>query len=172
MTALGCSKVPSNRLAAEYDILYETASRIGSLAAHSGWVVLTGGGPGVMAAACRGAVSAAGLTVGIVPFERPTTAYPNQWVRLPIYTGAGMARNAFNVLSATLCVALGGGAGTLSEIALALKAGVEIWCYRSWRLEPPASTRGAGQPRLFTDDDKLLSALQKRFRAGASSPTP
>ena len=106
--------------------LEEAAERVGSAAAESGWVVLTGGGPGVMAAASRGAVEAGGLTVGLLPTAQATEAYPNRWVHVPIYTGAGMARNAFNVLSARLCVALGGEGGTLSEIAMAVKGGVPV----------------------------------------------
>jgi uncharacterized protein (TIGR00725 family) len=138
------------------------AARVGGLAAAHGWVVLTGGGPGVMAAASRGAVEAGGLTVGILPNARPAGGYPNRWVKLPIFTGAGMARNAFNVLSARLCVALGGGPGTLSEIALALKAGVRVWCLGSWRLEPPAGA-SPPQPRLFASEAELLAALEQEM---------
>jgi len=85
------------------------AERVGAVAARAGWVVLTGGGAGVMEAASRGAVEADGLTVGILPTNGPDRGYPNDWVRLPIYTGSGSARNAFNVLSANLCIAIGGG---------------------------------------------------------------
>jgi len=141
----------------------QVAEAVGALAARRGWVVLTGGGPGVMAAACRGAVAAGGLTVGILPNARPEAGYPNRWVRIPVLTGAGAARNAFNVQSAALCVAIGGGAGTLSEIALALKAGVPVWCWRSWRLEPPEAHRQA-LPRAFEDREALLWALDAELR--------
>jgi len=67
------------------------AEDVGALAARHGWVVLTGGGPGVMAAACRGAVAAGGLTVGILPNDRAEVGYPNRWVRIPVFTGAGRA---------------------------------------------------------------------------------
>lgn len=135
------------------------AEQVGEVAARAGWVVLTGGGPGVMAAACRGAVAAGGLTVGIIPTSMPVEGYPNLWVRLAIYTGAGMARNAFNVLSANLCVAIGGGPGTLSEIALALKAGVPVWAWDSWSLDPPDGT-SYPVPRVFASSDELLDALR------------
>jgi uncharacterized protein (TIGR00725 family) len=108
------------------------AERVGRLAARCGWVVVSGGGPGVMESVSRGAVEAGGLTVGILPSAGPIEGYPNRWIRIPIFTGAGMARNVFNVLSASLCVAIGGGPGTLSEVALALKAGVPVWCWKSW----------------------------------------
>jgi len=83
-------------------------------------------------------------------------------VRVPIFTGAGSARNAFNVLSATLCIAIGGGVGTLSEIALALKSGKDVWCWRSWGLEPPPGTQPS-LPRIFDDPDALFTALEDRF---------
>ncbi len=84
-----------------------------------------------------------------------------------------MARNAFNVFSATLCVALGGGPGTLSEIAMALKAGIEVWCWRSWSLTPPRTTILASTPRVFDSADKLLAALKERLSERmAASPEP
>ena len=134
------------------------AERVGATAARAGWVVLTGGGPGVMEAACRGAVEAGGLTIGILPNARAGDGYPNPWVMIPIFTAAGSARNAFNVLSANLCVAVGGGAGTLSEIALALKSGTPVWCWSSWALTPPPG-RKVSMPRVFEEADDLIEAL-------------
>jgi uncharacterized protein (TIGR00725 family) len=139
-----------------------TAERVGAVAASAGWVVLTGGGPGVMEAASRGAVEAGGLTVGLLPTVRPGGGYPNRWVLLPIYTGAGSARNAFNVLSANLCVAIGGGPGTLSEIALAMKAGTPLWCYKSWSLAPPPGSERS-LPRIFDSEDELLVSLESEL---------
>jgi len=135
------------------------AERVGAVAARAGWVVLTGGGAGVMEAASRGSVEAGGLTVGILPTTGPDRGYPNDWVRLPIYTGSGSARNAFNVLSANLCIAVGGGPGTLSEIALALKSGTPVWSWRSWDLTPPPGS-DRPLPRVFDTVDDLLNALK------------
>ena len=134
------------------------AERVGATAARAGWVVLTGGGSGVMEAACRGAVEAGGLTIGILPNTRAGGGYPNSWVKIPVFTGAGSARNAFNVLSATLCVAIGGGSGTLSEIALALKSGAPVWCWESWSLTPPRG-REMPMPQVFEEADDLIEAL-------------
>jgi uncharacterized protein (TIGR00725 family) len=138
------------------------AWQVGQLAARSGWVVLTGGGPGVMAAACRGAVEAGGLTVGVLPCARPQPDYPNPWVRVALFTGLGMARNAVNVLSGRLCVAIGGGAGTLSEVALALKTGAPVWWWRGWVLEPPSEREARGL-RRFDSADELLAALEQEL---------
>jgi uncharacterized protein (TIGR00725 family) len=135
------------------------AERVGALAARAGWVVLTGGGPGVMEAACRGAVGAGGITVGIIPTAGPRDGYPNRWVKIPVFTGAGNSRNVFVVLSATLCVAVGGGPGTLSEIAHALKAGTPVWCWKSWTLDPPPESRRP-LPRVFEDSRELLQNLE------------
>lgn len=136
------------------------AERVGATAARCGWVLLTGGGPGVMAAASRGAVRAGGLTLAVLPNAHPGGGYPNPWVHLAVFTGAGSARNAFNVLSASLCVAIGGGPGTLSEIALALKATVPVWTCASWSIHRPD-----GQPpadlRRFSSGDELVSALEQ-----------
>lgn len=138
------------------------AERVGAVAARAGWVVLTGGGPGVMEAASRGAIEAGGLTVGILPTGGPGGGYPNAWVLLPIYTGSGSARNAFNVLSANLCVAIGGGPGTLSEIALALKSGTPVWSWRSWDLTPPPGS-DRPLPRVFESADDLLAGLESEL---------
>jgi predicted Rossmann-fold nucleotide-binding protein len=86
----------------------------------------------------------------------------NPWVLVPIYTGSGSARNAFNVLSADLCVAIGGGPGTLSEIALALKSDTPVWCWRSWDLTPPPGS-DRPLPRVFETADVLLNALEKEL---------
>ncbi|WP_017301110.1 LOG family protein [Nodosilinea nodulosa] len=99
----------------------ETAYALGYAMASTGWVVLTGGrAVGVMAAACRGAKAAGGLTIGVLPSA--DGAEMSDAVDIPIVTGLGDARNAVNVLSSRAVVACGLGPGTASEIALALKA--------------------------------------------------
>lgn len=98
------------------------AEELGGEIARSGWVLLTGGRPeGVMHAASRGARSAGGLTLGILPGDDPGEA--SEYVDLPICTGMGSARNNINVLTSAVVVACGSGAGTLSEVMLACKAG-------------------------------------------------
>jgi uncharacterized protein (TIGR00725 family) len=114
--------------------LADRARRLGAELAGMGVIVVTGGLGGVMAAACRGAAEAGGLTVGLLPGTDPVTANP--WVRVVIPTGLGEARNALVVRAAAVVVAVGGGWGTLSEVALALRAGIPVVSLDSWTPTP------------------------------------
>lgn len=97
------------------------ARRTGALVAAEGWALLTGGrAAGVMDAASCGAASAGGFVIAVLPDEDPGAATPHADV--VICTGMGDARNVVNVLSSHVVLALPGGAGTLSEIALAINA--------------------------------------------------
>src|SRR6266850_1082239 len=101
------------------------AFELGRLIALEGWVLLTGGrNAGVMDAACKGAREAGGLTIGILPTT--DTNEMSEAVDIPILTGMGQARNNINVLSSRVIFACGMGAGTASEIALAIKAGKTV----------------------------------------------
>jgi len=97
------------------------ARHLGALIADRGWVLLTGGSAsGVMDAASQGAHDAGGLVVGVLRSDHGAEASAH--LDVAIRTGMGEARNVINVLSSDVVIALPGGAGTLSEIALALKA--------------------------------------------------
>lgn len=99
----------------------ESAYDLGHRIAESGWLLLTGGrNVGVMDAACRGAKSAGGLSIGILPGE--SARGMSEFIDIPIFTGMGSARNQINVLSSQVIIACGMGPGTASEIALAIKA--------------------------------------------------
>lgn len=98
----------------------QNAYDLGFLIAQNHWVLLTGGrNSGVMQAASRGAKAANGLTVGILPTAHVDVA---ETVDLAIFTDMGSARNNINVLSSNVVIACGMGAGTASEVALAIKA--------------------------------------------------
>ena len=94
---------------------------------------MCGGLGGVMEAACRGAQEGGGLTVGILPGTERAAA--NAFVDVVIPSGLGEARNALVVRAADALVAIGAGYGTLSEIALALKAGKRVVGLDSWDIE-------------------------------------
>ena len=103
----------------------EFAYLLGKLIAQAGWVLLTGGrNVGVMDAASKGASDANGLTIGILPSSDTNTL--SEFVDIAIVTDMGNARNNINVLSSDVIIACGMGAGTASEIALALKAGKKV----------------------------------------------
>ncbi len=109
------------------------AYRIGKGIAERGGVLLCGGLGGVMEAACRGAKDAGGVTIGILPGHSPDDANP--FVDFAIATGLGEARNFVLVSASSALIACGGQAGTLSEIALALRMGKILAGVRTWTIE-------------------------------------
>jgi uncharacterized protein (TIGR00725 family) len=112
----------------------ERAEEVGRLLAERGAVVVTGGRGEVMAAASRGAKSAGGTTIGIVPGE--TRAEANEWADHVVVTGIGHARNLAVVASGDAVIAVGGRYGTLAEIGLALTLGRRVVVLEpGWEIE-------------------------------------
>ncbi len=128
----------------------QMAEEIGRGIARSGAVLISGGRKGVMEASCRGAKKENGLVVGILP---KTNDQANQFVDICIVTGMGDARNVLNVNSADAVISVCGGAGTLSEIALALKAGKRVV---AMRLSGGVSSMMAGK----TIDGKIIISAE------------
>ena len=113
--------------------LLDQAELLGRRLAEAGAIVVCGGGPGVMEAVCRGAQSAGGTTVGLLPgLDR---AEGNPYLTISVPTGLGQGRNLLLVRSSDALVAVGGGFGTLSEIALALRTGVPVVGLATWSLQ-------------------------------------
>ena len=108
----------------------ESAEEVGAGLASLGAVVVTGGLGGVMEAACRGARSRRGRTLGILPGEDREAA--NGWVEIAVATGLGELRNGLIVRACDALVAVGGGYGTLSEVALALRLGRPVVGLGTW----------------------------------------
>jgi len=110
---------------------HELAFAIGVTIARQGCHLLTGGGPGIMAAAGQGFCSISsslGVSIGVIPAGKPPTTYPNPWVHLPIRTHLhGVdptgpdSRNHINIRSARIVIALTGGRGTRAELELAIE---------------------------------------------------
>jgi uncharacterized protein (TIGR00725 family) len=98
-------------------VMLETAEKVGRGIASRGGIVVCGGRGGVMEAACRGAKTASGLTVGLLPDSKLEA---NLFVDAPIATGLGMRRNFLVVSAADVVIAIGGRWGTLSEICYAV----------------------------------------------------
>lgn len=103
----------------------QNAYTLGQLIAKQGWILLTGGrNVGVMDAVSKGAKSAQGLTIGILPSDNQDGISSS--VDIAIFTDMGNARNNINVLTSDVVIACGMGAGTASEIALALKGNKQV----------------------------------------------
>jgi uncharacterized protein (TIGR00725 family) len=94
---------------------------VGRLLAERGCTVVTGGLGEVMAAAARGAKSAGGTTIGVLPGETRHDA--NEWIEHVVVTGIGHARNLAVVASGDAVIAVGGSWGTLAEIGFASRLG-------------------------------------------------
>jgi hypothetical protein len=101
--------------------LTKLAEEVGREIARKGAILICGGLGGVMTDAARGAKEIGGVTLGILP--GPKTAEANEFIDFPIATNMGHARNSIIVHTADVLIAIGGGYGTLSEVALALKIG-------------------------------------------------
>jgi uncharacterized protein (TIGR00725 family) len=100
------------------------AAAVGREIARNDAILVCGGLGGVMRAAARGAKEAGGYTIGILPGALIQEA--NDYIDFPVATGMGQARNAVIVQTAQVIIAIAGGYGTLSEIAMALKIGKKV----------------------------------------------
>ena len=112
--------------------LLDQAEVVGRRLAEAGAIVVCGGGPGVMEAVCRGAQAAGGTTVGLLPGLDRAEGNPHLTISIP--TGLGQGRNLLLVRSSNALIAIGGGFGTLSEIALALRTGTPVIGLATWSL--------------------------------------
>jgi uncharacterized protein (TIGR00725 family) len=111
------------------------AEDVGRLLAERGCVVVTGGLGEVMAAAARGAKAAGGTTLGILPGEQRRAG--NEWLDYEVVTGIGHARNLAVAASGDAVIAVGGGWGTMAEVAFATRLGRKVVV-----LEPGLSVEG------------------------------
>jgi uncharacterized protein (TIGR00725 family) len=108
----------------------KTAELVGREIARAGAALVCGGMGGVMEAACKGASQEGGITIGILPGDNRLSA--NEFVKIPIATGIGYARNVAVVKSAQAVIAVGGSYGTLSEIGHALQSGLPVIGLETW----------------------------------------
>ncbi len=121
---IGGGEVPSQ--------VAEQAEETGREIARRGAVLVCGGLGGVMEAACKGASDEGGLTIGILPGDNRLAANP--YVKIPIVTGIGHARNVAVVKSSQAIIAIDGSYGTLSEIGHALQSGIPVIGLNTWSL--------------------------------------
>jgi hypothetical protein len=126
----------------------ERAETVGRLLAQGGATVVTGGLGEVMAAAARGAKSAGGTTIGILPGENPVEG--NQWLDHVVVTGIGHGRNLAVVASGDAVIAVGGRYGTLAEIGFALMLGRPVVVLEpGWEVEGTERARTPAEAVAF-----------------------
>jgi uncharacterized protein (TIGR00725 family) len=121
--------------------LLKEAEEVGRMIAERGAFLVTGGLGGIMEAASKGAQSAGGLTIGILPQENKERA--NEYVDVALATGLGIGRNVVIARTADAAIAIGGEYGTLSEIAFVLQMGKPVVCIRSWEVKGVIPAEGA-----------------------------
>jgi hypothetical protein len=127
------------------------AFQVGKLLAQHGAVLVCGGLGGVMESAARGAKESGGSTVGILPGTDLSEANP--FIDIKIVTGLSHARNILVVRSSEVLIAIEGGYGTLSEIAIALKLGKPVIGLNTWNIDP-------GIIQVKTADEAVAKALK------------
>ncbi len=137
----------------------EIARETGRLLAERGALLYCGGLSGVMEAACQGAVSAGGTTIGIIPGNTPQDANP--YVTIPVATGLGQARNLVIINSSDALIAISGRYGTLSEIAFALKLGKPVIGLSTWREIPGVIETSSPEEAVNL---AIKEALQQRWK--------
>ena len=113
------------------DAVCELAREVGRRLGAAGALLLCGGRGGVMEAAARGAHEGGGRTIGVLPYA-PGEGEANRFIDCALSTGLGDGRNYVNARAADVLIALRGGPGTLSEIALAYKVGVPVVFLDAW----------------------------------------
>ena len=144
------------------DSILELAERTGAEVARAGAILLTGGLGGAMEAASRGAKRAGGVTIGILP--GPTRREANAFVDYSIPTGMGEMRNALLIRAADGVIAVGGGVGTLSEIALTLRLGKPLAGLETWQARVGGTTAGI---KLAASPREAVAAVIEALRAAA-----
>jgi len=140
--------------------IYSLAEQVGQLIALHGAILICGGRGGVMEAAAKGVKAVGGITVGILPDEDDLGANP--YIDIPVVTGMGNGRNVINILSSQVIIAISGGYGTLSEIALALKAQIPVVGLCTWNFS--AETEPANKKDLFFRANTAEEAVKKAMQ--------
>lgn len=132
------------------------AEEVGAEIAKRGAVLVCGGLGGVMEAACKGAKSAGGTTVGILPGIDRDDA--NDYVDIPLTTGMGYARNVLVAYAGDAVIAIGGRHGTLSEMAFASIKGTPVVSLGGWTLDPDRL------PRPIVTAKSAAEAVEAAFK--------
>ncbi|MFH1490522.1 MAG: TIGR00725 family protein [Pseudomonadota bacterium] len=111
--------------------IHQLARDVGFEIGKRGWFLVCGGLGGVMEGAAKGCIEAGGMTIGLLPGLGKDDANP--FIRIPIATGLAEGRNLIVVRASDVLIAISGGYGTLSEIALALKINKPVIGLETWK---------------------------------------
>ena len=140
------------------------AEEVGRELARRGVMVVCGGLRGVMEAVCRGAKSAGGTTIGILPGRAAADA--NSYVDIPIVTSMGYSRNVIVVHTGHAVIAIGGAFGTLSEIGHALGDGIPVVGLNTWSLSRNGDGKDIDGSIIQASDP--VDAVEKALAAAAA----
>ena len=146
------------------DATTRLAEDVGRHLARNGAVLVCGGRGGVMEAACKGARSEGGMTLGVLPGD--SRADGNDHLDVAVATGMGEMRNMIVVHSADVVIALSGEFGTLSEIAFALRIGKPVVGLDTWELATPTQGRDPIE-RVSSAEEAVRRALEAARSAGS-----
>ncbi len=122
--------------------LLDAAYDVGTHLARRGATLVCGGLGGVMSAACLGAKEHGGTTVGLLPGSERVAANPHVDIAIP--TGLGQGRNLLVVRAGDVLIVVGGSWGTLSEVAMAMRARVPVVSLHGWRMMDHAGREVTG----------------------------
>ncbi|MGD9117870.1 MAG: TIGR00725 family protein [Dehalococcoidia bacterium] len=134
------------------------AEEVGRELAKRGAALVCGGLGGIMEAACKGASAEGGTTIGVLPGDNRNAANP--YVKIPIVTNLGYARNVAVVKSGQAVIAVGGNYGTLSEISHALQSGIPVVGLGTWTI-----SRNGQEDKAIIRAQSAAEAVDKALEA-------
>jgi uncharacterized protein (TIGR00725 family) len=143
---------------------FDFARRLGGRLAEMGLSIACGGLGGTMQAVCQGSHESGGLTIGFLP--GPDTSQANPFLSVAIPTGMGELRNGLVVRAGEVVVAVGGGWGTLSEIAMAMKAEKLVIGWNTWSLD---QGRAVGSIISVASAEAACREIEKALSLGTAA---
>jgi uncharacterized protein (TIGR00725 family) len=137
------------------------AAAVGRLLAERGLLVVCGGGQGVATEVAAAVHAAGGTCIGLLPGDDSNDAAPG--VTIPLATGAGHLRNALIVRSCDAIIAIGGGYGTLSEIAFGLVLGKPVVALNSWSVMRPGEASPDPAVHRVSTAEQAVAWVERRL---------
>lgn len=144
------------------------AVQLGEALAQEGWDVVCGGMGGIMAGVCEGASKGGAHTIGILPVADREAANP--YVQTAIATPMGQLRNGLVVLNGDVVLAMEGGAGTLSEIGHAMKAGLPVVAMGKWAHLPTVLPAADAEEAVILIHKCLELIEERKANGGCETP--